>query len=70
MAHYKSYEDKIKPARCLAKCVYCEKIHEKRYMKCLMLRKNGWANPKTLTFICSDCISNLFEHLEIKEREG
>lgn len=70
MAHYKSYNEKNKPAHCLAECVYCGKAHEKRNMKCLMLRKNGWATPRVLTFICPDCISNLYEHLALKECEG
>lgn len=70
MAHYKSYADRVKPAHCVAQCAYCGKTYEKRHINCLMLRENGWKNPKVLTFICPNCISNLFEHLEIKEREG
>ena len=68
MAHYKSYIDKInKPKHCLANCLYCGKMAEKRHMKCLMLRENGWATPKTIAFICPDCLPNLYEQLNIKE---
>lgn len=68
MAHYKSYKDRAnKPAHCLAKCAYCGTTREKRNMKCLMLRDNGWATPKVIAFICPNCVANLYEHLEIKE---
>jgi hypothetical protein len=63
-----SYENKInKPKHCLSKCIFCDKIEEKRYMKCLMLRDNGWATPKAIGFICPECLPNLYEQLEIKE---
>lgn len=67
MARYKSYNERTKPARCLAKCVYCGRENEKRYMQALMLRENAWATPKVITFMCTECVCNLFEHLEIKE---
>lgn len=67
VAHYKSYNEKNKPAHCLAECIYCGETHEKKYMNCLMLRENCWATPKVIGYLCPDCKSNMYERLEIRE---
>lgn len=67
MSNYSPYEDRVKPAHCLAECVFCGEVHEKKHMVCLMLRDNCWATPKVVCHMCTECKSNLYERLEIKE---
>lgn len=67
MPHYKSYDDRNKPAHCLAECLFCGEVQEKKHMVCLMLREDCWATPKVVSYICPECKCKFYERLEIKE---